>query len=75
MNIKKPLLWKACLFSIFGLCLLTFTPWVIPEGVMEPWLWGLPRTLWAGILISISLIICIVLATFALGEDESRSGS
>lgn len=42
--------------------LLAFTPLVIPSGVTEPWLLGMPRTLWTGILITIALVFLTFLA-------------
>lgn len=39
------------------LSIITFTPLVIPYGVYEPQLLGMPRTLWVGILLTILLVI------------------
>lgn len=50
----------------------TFSPLVIPEGVTSPWLLGMPRTLWLGILSS--LLIAFLTLWMALSVDDSDQG-
>ena len=52
------------------ICLLTFTPLVISPNNTAPYFLGIPYTLWAGIAISISLIVLITLgAIFSPSND------
>ena len=51
-----PVYWKVSCAAVFFLSVLTFTPVVIPEGVAEPALLGVPRTLWAGFLLTVALV-------------------
>lgn len=51
-----PLYWRVSCAAVLVLSVLTFTPAVIPEGVTEPALLGVPRTLWAGILLTVALV-------------------
>jgi len=44
--------WRICIVLFFALSIFTFTPAVIPAGVAEPFVLGLPRTLWMGLLVS-----------------------
>lgn len=46
------------------LSLLTFTPLIIPAGKIDPMLFGIPYTLWLGMLIAALMILITVLATF-----------
>ena len=46
----KNLYWKLCCAAVILLSILCFTPLVIPAHEYRPLLWGLPRTLWAGML-------------------------
>ena len=39
-----------------------FTPLVIPAGVAAPWVLGMPRTMWAGILVTVALVYLTYLA-------------
>ncbi len=41
---------------------LAFMHRVIPEGVTEPYLFGMPRTLWISMLISLSIYVVLVIA-------------
>lgn len=63
-------LWKILSLIVTILATLAFTPLVIPYGVTEPYVLGLPRTLWAGILISI-LIYLMLLIAMITSKDET----
>lgn len=58
-----------------GLCLLTLTPVVIPPGVFNPELFGLPYTLWMGIAITILLVVMTFLATRVYHHEEGEEQS
>ena len=60
MNNKNRWIFFAVAVSI--LSALSFTPLVIPYGVAEPYFLGLPRTLWAGLGISLCIYVLLVLA-------------
>ncbi len=62
--------WRVAGFVVFILATLAFTPLVIPYGVAEPFVLGLPRTLWAGMLISLLIYIVLLIAMFT-SKDES----
>ncbi|MEX2402106.1 MAG: hypothetical protein WD423_15150 [Rhodothermales bacterium] len=57
---------KAGLYLVYAAAALVsaiaFTPLVIPSGVIEPWLFGMPRTMWAGIVVTITLVFLASLA-------------
>ncbi len=58
-------------FSIFlVLIAVTFSPLVIPSGVATPWVLGMPRTLWAGILISVLLAVLTLFAAQSIKDEE-----
>lgn len=54
--------WTYFAVAISVLAAVSFTPLVIPYGVTEPYFLGLPRTLWAGLGISLSIYFLLVLA-------------
>ena len=58
-----------CCGVMVVLSIVTFTPLVIPEGKIEPSLWGIPLTLWAGA--AIALIMVLLTAIAALLHPES----
>ncbi|NKB39054.1 MAG: hypothetical protein GKR93_18130 [Gammaproteobacteria bacterium] len=62
-NKAKLLLWRFCCFAIVVLSVLTFTPLIIPAGTFEPSLFGVPFTLWAGMLIALAMIILTIIAS------------
>lgn len=61
--------WKIFWTIVLVLAALSFTPLVIPYGTSEPFLLGLPRTLWAGMLISI-LIYIVLIMVMITSKDE-----
>lgn len=62
--------WKFYTVAIFILAAVSFTPLVIPYGVGEPYFLGLPRTLWAGLSISLSIYVLLVLAMLTSGGEN-----
>lgn len=56
--------------AVFILAAVSFTPLVIPYGVTEPYFLGLPRTLWAGLGISLSIYVLLVLAMLTSGDQR-----
>jgi hypothetical protein len=55
-----------------GLCLLTFTPFVIPKGVYTPELFGIPYSLWTSFLITVALVFLTYLGTKVHNTDEEE---
>ena len=56
MQSRRNVLWKSCCAVVILLSILCFTPIVIPAGQYQPTLLGLPRSLWAGILIAFAIL-------------------
>ena len=50
--------------GIFVISVMIFTPLVIPKGVYTPELFGLPYTLWVGIVIYFAFISLIIIGVF-----------
>ncbi|MCY3986101.1 MAG: hypothetical protein OXF23_03540 [Candidatus Dadabacteria bacterium] len=69
MKDKTKKRWMFFAVTISVLSVVSFTPLVIPYGVVEPYFLGLPRTLWAGL--GISLCIYVLLA-FAVLTSSGR---
>ena len=55
--------WIACCTGMIILSVLTFTPLVIPAGVITPLLFGIPYTLWTGMLIAILMLLLTIVAS------------
>lgn len=62
-------LWRLCYGSAFLLSALTFTPLVIPLGTHEPMVFGVPYTLWVGIVVAIALVGLTAIATRVYPPD------
>lgn len=60
---KKQKYWKVCCGIAIILSLITFTPLVIPQGVYEPMLMGIPYTLWTSFIITVLLVILTYIGT------------
>ena len=70
---KKRKYWRILRTAVIALCLLTFTPLVIPEGVYKPELFGVPYSLWTSFLITVTLVFLTYLGTKVhRGVDEEE---
>ena len=69
----KNLCWKLCCGAVVLLSTLCFTPLVIPAHAYEPMLFGLPRTLWAGVLAYAGYVVLIYIGT-RVYPDNDREG-
>jgi len=54
---RKMLMWKTCCGVAVALGALAMSPLVLTPGRFTPELFGLPRTLWLGILIAFALVL------------------
>jgi hypothetical protein len=59
------LLWKTCRAGVIILSILIFTPLVTPKNIFKPEVFGLPYTLWMGILVYILFVVLILLGIMA----------
>jgi len=60
---KNKTAWTACSIGVVALCVLAFSPLVIPTGKSEPLLLGIPRTLWTGILVYVVIVVLTFIGT------------
>lgn len=68
------MLWRACYLSVMLLSGVAFTPLVIPSGEIQPLVFGMPRTLWAGILVT-GLLVLLTFAATRVYPPESNPDS
>lgn len=73
----KKRLWRLCCLGVACLAVLTFSPLITPLGVADPCWLGIPRTLWAGVLIYMSITLLtwvgsrVYLAASSRKSDET----
>jgi hypothetical protein len=70
---KKQKYWRILRTVVLVVSLITFTPLVIPRGQIQPMLFGIPYTLWAGFVQTVVLVALTYLGTRVhpgLGEEE-----
>ena len=65
-------LWRLCCLGVLLQAVLTFTPLVTPVGASEPYWLGIPRTLWAGIVIYLSITLLSWLGSRVYLSDASE---
>lgn len=63
MKDKNRKYWRILRTAAIILCLLVFTPLVIPQGVYKPELFGIPYSLWTSFLITVALVFLTYLGT------------
>ncbi|MEN8227004.1 MAG: hypothetical protein ABFS38_02535 [Bacteroidota bacterium] len=59
--INRRRIWKITIVAIVVISILVFTPLVIPKRVYTPELFGLPYTLWVGIVVYFSFLSLIII--------------
>lgn len=59
---RNHLPWKICCIAAIGFSVISFTPLVTPIEVHQPVLFGLPRSLWAGLIVAIALELVVIIA-------------
>lgn len=57
----KKRIWIVVRIVLVVISILVFTPLVIPKGVYEPELFGMPYTLWVGIVVYFSFLSLILI--------------
>jgi len=67
---NKKLIWKICVAAVLLIIILTFSPLVIAHGKTDPFLFGLPYTLWVGMVLTIFLVIITLIGGNAITNDE-----
>lgn len=70
---KHNLAWRLCVVAIVALCVLAFTPLVIPANESPPMLLGVPRTLWAGILVYAAMVVVTWVGTRVHPEADKNA--
>jgi hypothetical protein len=71
----KKRVWRLCCLGVLLLAVLTFTPLVTPAGSSEPSWLGIPRTLWAGILVYLSLTVLTWVGSRVYLSDSSEESN
>jgi len=67
---KNKRIWQFCVAAVIVIIVVTFSPLVIAPGKIKPFLFGLPYTLWMGILLTIILVVITLIAGNALPNEE-----
>ena len=60
--------------GIVTLCVVSFTPLVIPNGKSTPMVLGVPRTLWAGILVYVAMVVLTWIGARVHPEADKDTG-
>ena len=66
----NPKYFYICTIIVAVLGILAYSPIVLAPGIIEPVLFGLPRTLWAGLLIYIAIVLLTVVAIYVHPDRE-----
>ena len=69
--------WRLIVVAVFGCAAIQFSPWILVQNKVDPYLLGMPFTLWFGILISLLLVLLTALGGYVfsrLKSDELKEG-
>ncbi|MGI9235043.1 MAG: hypothetical protein ACR2RD_15530 [Woeseiaceae bacterium] len=70
--VRKSILWKWCCGIVIALSAFAFSPVVLPPGQHTPELFGLPRSLWIGILIAFGLVAMTLIGGIVHPANDSE---
>lgn len=63
MPLPNSTAWKICVTLVVMLSLLTFTPLIMPTGMYQPELFGIPYTFWTSFLLTVLLVVLTFIGT------------
>ena len=69
---RRKTIWLICCALVIALSVFTFTPIVLSQHEYLPTLFGLPRTLWMGILIAFLMVGVTFVGGFVRCPDETE---
>ena len=72
MKEKNRRYWRILRTIAIVLCLLVFTPLVIPQGIHKPELFGIPYSLWTSFIITVVLVFITYLGTKVHRSNEEK---
>ncbi len=61
--IRKKKYWRWSCIAAILLCIISFTPLIIPSGTYKPMLFGIPYSLWSSFLITVALVVLTFIGT------------
>jgi hypothetical protein len=65
--------WQACCIAVIVILVACYTPIMIPKGVFNPMLLGMPYSLWTSFLATVALVVLTYLGSrFHPGVDEKE---
>ncbi len=70
----KNLYWKLCVFGVVLFSILSFSPLIIPSNNFKPMISGIPRTLWAGMLVYIAIVFLTYIGTRVYPDNDDEKG-
>lgn len=60
---RKKKYWRWSCTAAILLCIISFTPLIIPSGTYKPMLFGIPYSLWTSFLITVALVVLTYIGT------------
>ena len=66
------MIWRVCCGLVIAIALLTFTPVITPKGISKPTLWGMPYTLWMGIVQAFVLVGLTLVGTLVHPGNKEK---
>jgi hypothetical protein len=60
---RKTIYWRICIVAVIVLTALGLSPAVIPPGIYQPGFLGMPYSLWAGMLVTLCLVIMTLIGS------------
>ena len=67
---SKLLGWRLCCIGFIALSIVAFTSLVIPAGVYDPFLLGMPLTLWRGVLVVVGFVLLAAIGSYFQPIDD-----
>ena len=74
MKSKNSLYWNLCILAMIILSIIALSPLVIPQGKFTPLVFGMPRTLWAGVVVYALMVLVTFIGTRVHPKSENSEG-
>lgn len=76
MNARKRTYWRLAVVAVVIVSIFSFTPLVLNRSSPEPYLFGMPHTLWASMAIAFVLVLLTFVGAYLhpeSGDDEEAA--
>ena len=75
MPMGRKTIWLVCIWLVVLIIAVIYSPLILRSGVTEPWIFGLPFTLWTTLVGAFSIVIITAIAALCRPSSDEFGDS